>query len=305
MTKICGFLLAFLFANSIQAQEMKTVTYFQNDSIKLDLDIYLPKNKDNKKLPVVLFAHGGGFSGGDRKSAESFCKYTANNGYIAVSMSYTLYMKGRKFSCDGQLTEKVKAIRIAVSEMWQATSFLIANADKYHIDTTKIFAAGISAGAEMGFHAAFWDYKTMNLFSSNLPENFKYAGFIGGSGAIMDLNLINEKTKMPMLLFHGNADVTVPYANAAHHYCKTDASGWLMLFGSYSVYNRLLELNSGVELVTFCGGGHEYSGYLFEKEPQYVVSFLNDIVAGKKMQSHTIIPTGKKSELSAAYKFCD
>ena len=301
-----GLLLIFsLFLHSVAGQEKKTVTYFQNDSIKLDLDLYIPKNKSDKKLPLVIFAHGGGFSGGERTSADSFCKYASESGFITATISYTLYMKGRKFSCDGQLTEKVKAIRIAVSEMWQATAYLLEHSEKYKIDTSKVFLAGISAGAEMGFHAAFWDYETMNLFSSNIPGNFKYAGFIGGSGAIMDLNLITLKNNIPMLLYHGNGDNTVPYAAAAHHYCKTDASGWLMLFGSYSVYQHLLTINESAALITYCGGGHEYSGHLFEKNPAPIITFINDVVAQKKFQSHVIVPTGKRNERSSAFHFCD
>lgn len=174
-------------------QEVKTLTYFHNDTIQLDLDLYLPQKNTNQKTPLVLFAFGGGFSGGDRASAREFCKLLAQNGYAAASISYTLYMKDKNFSCDGILTEKIKAIQIGVSDMWQATSYLIQNAGNYNIDASKIFISGISAGAEIGFHASYWDYKLMNLYENNLPNNFKYAGFIGGSGAIMDLNLITEK----------------------------------------------------------------------------------------------------------------
>ncbi|HMI07416.1 MAG TPA: hypothetical protein VK528_07715, partial [Flavobacterium sp.] len=58
-------------------------------------------------------------------------------------------------------------------------------------------------------------------------------------------------------------------------------------------------------LYTFCGGGHEYSGTLFEKTPEPILAFLNDVVAGKKFRNHTIVPTGKHNEKSAAYPFCD
>jgi len=298
-------LISFLSLQFASAQKMQTITYFQNDTLKLELDLFLPEKASSAKLPLLLYVHGGGFSGGERKHGHSFCKYLAQNGYATATITYTLYMKGKKFSCDGQLPEKIKAFQFGANDLWLATSFFIKNSTKYNIDTSKIFIAGSSAGAETTLHAAFWDFNIMNLYKNTLPEGFKYAGMISGSGAIMDLNLITEKNLIPVMFFHGNSDVTVPYGTAAHHYCKTDATGWLMLFGSYSIYNHIKELNGSTSLYTFCGGGHEYSGTLFEKDQQYILNFLNDVIAGKKFQNHVIIPTGKKNDKSTAYKFCD
>ncbi|GAA6772881.1 alpha/beta hydrolase family protein [Flavobacterium sp. CGRL2] len=253
---------------------------------------------------MILFAFGGGFSGGERTSEKEFGKFMAQNGYAVASISYSLYMKGKDFGCKGTLTEKIKAIQIGVSDMWQATSYLIKNADKYNLDNSKIFISGISAGAEIGFHASFWDYKLMNLYKNNLPENFKYKGFIGGSGAIQDINLITKEKAIPMLLAHGSNDDTVPYNAGSHRSCPTNASGWLILFGSYAVYNHMQDLHKDVELITFCEGGHEFSSYLFHEGQQYVLDFVNDVLNGKKFQSHLIVPS-KKGKGSGKYLFCE
>jgi len=297
-------LLITLIINNTQAQEVKTLTYFQNDTLKLDLDLYLPKKKSGEKIPLVLFAFGGGFSGGDKTQEKDFGKFMSENGYAVASISYSLYMKRKDFGCKGVLTEKIKAIQIGVSDMWQATSFLVENASKYNLDTSKFFISGISAGAEIGFHASFWDYKVMNLYENNLPATFKYKGFIGGSGAIMDINLITKENTIPMLLAHGNNDDTVPYSAGSHRSCPTNASGWLILFGSYAVYNHINDLHKDVELITFCGGGHEFSGYLFHEGQQYVLDFVNAVLKGKKFQSHLIIPSEKKNAGSEKYLFC-
>jgi predicted peptidase len=248
-------LLLILSSVPFHAQKKTTLTYFQNDTLKLDLDLFVPKKKTDAKLPLVLFVHGGGFSNGARENNQSFCQYLADNGYAAATISYTLYMKDKKFSCDGVLPEKIKAFQYAANDLWLATSYFIAHADQWNINPSRIFISGSSAGAETALHAAFWDFQTMNLYPNALPENFKYAGLVSGAGAIMDLNLITPKNKIPMFLFHGNGDKTVPYAAAAHHYCKTNATGWLMLFGSYSIYNHLLAMDGSASLYTFCGGG--------------------------------------------------
>ncbi|MCV9929033.1 alpha/beta hydrolase fold domain-containing protein [Flavobacterium sp. LS1R49] len=298
-------LFTFLTANFITAQEIKTLTYFENDTIKLDLDLYLPLKKSDKKIPLVIFAHGGGFSGGDRFGEKNFAISLAQNGIAVASISYTLYMKDKDFGCSATLLEKIKTIQIGVNDMWQATSYLIKTQKVYNIDVSKIFITGISAGAEIAFHAVFWDYEIMNLYSDNLPTNFKYAGLIGGSGAIMNVDFIDAKNAIPMLLSHGSEDTTVPYATGSHRSCPADSMGFLTLSGSYSVYNRMTSLKKNIELITSCGGGHEFCGYLFGKEPDYVLDFINNVIAKRKFESHITIPSAKKSEGLSQYSFCN
>ena len=296
-------LLAFFALHIATAQEFKTLTYFVNDTTKLELDLFLPKTKSKDKLPLLIHVHGGGFSGGKREDGHHIAKYAAGQGYAAASITYTLYMKGKKFSCDGILTEKVKAFQIGANQLWQATLFFINNAEKYNIDTTKIFISGSSAGAETALHAAFWDRNVMSLYPQKLPESFKYTGIISGSGAIMDVNLITKQNLIPALFFHGSCDRTVPYGTAAHHYCPTNSSGWIMLFGSYSIYNHIVGLKGGTHLYTYCGGGHEYSDELFAKGQQHIVDFMDAALKGEKEQAHTVIATGKPCK-TGDYDFC-
>jgi poly(3-hydroxybutyrate) depolymerase len=291
--------------SSVNAQKYTTIQYFKDDTIQLDLDLFLPDKLNKMDHPLLIFLHGGGFSGGDKASGYDLCRFLSKRGIVAATISYTLYMKDKNFSCEGILSEKIKAIQYGVNDLWLATSFFIENSGKYHIDTSLIFIAGSSAGAESVLHAAFWDFETMNIYKNKLPETFKYAGLIEGSGALMDLNLITSKSLIPVLMFHGNSDQLVPYGTAAHHYCKTNSPGWLMLFGSYSIYNYIVALNGNAHLITYCGGGHEYSAELFERDQQPIIDFIYDIILNKKFQIHTIIPTGKKTESSSVYKFCD
>ena len=299
-------LLAILLVSAFgNAQKMTTITYFQNDTLKLDLDLFEPETASKTKLPLMIYVHGGGFSGGQRESGHSFCKYLANNGFASATITYTLYAKGKNFGCDGALPNKIKSFQFGANDLWLATSYFIKNSKKHNINVDKIFVSGSSAGAETVLHGAFWDFKTMNLYKNTLPKDFKYAGLVSGAGAIMDLNLITKKNVIPMLFFHGSADVTVPFGTAAHHFCKTNASNWLMLFGSHSIYNHALSLDESASLYTYCGGGHEYSGTLFEKDQFYILNFLNDVLAGKKVQNHTVFKTGKKTDKANPYGFCD
>jgi len=303
--KLCMFAFFFLIGVKSFSQKQQTINYFKNDTLSLDLDLFLPENiSSDTDLPLVIFVHGGGFSGGTRDGGYAFCKYMAQNGYAAATITYTLYMKNKKFSCDGVLPEKIKAFNYGANDLWLSTLFFLNNATKYHINPEKIFIAGSSAGGETVLHAAFWNQKLMAMYGKTLPENFKYAGLISGAGAIMDLNLITKENKIPMFFFHGNGDVTVPYGTAAHHYCPVNSSGWLMLFGSYSIFNHLKSMKGMTHLYSYCGGGHEYSAELFNKNQAYILTFMNDVLKGKVYQKHTVFETGKKNHLSAAYNFC-
>ena len=115
------------FSVYVQAQKgytSTTLNYFKNDTLTLALNLSLPKAKKDNRLPLVIFVHGGGFSSGNRSHGDTLCAYLAKNGYAAATISYTLYMGNKSFGCDGIVSEKIKAIQFAVSDLWQATSFL-------------------------------------------------------------------------------------------------------------------------------------------------------------------------------------
>lgn len=272
-----AFCACFLFA-----QDPITLTYAKLPDGDLELDLYLPQNTDNVATPLVVFVHGGGFSGGNRSGGANLGQYLAQNGVAVASISYTLYMKGRTqdWSCDGILPEKIKAIQIAANQTWLATNYLLEKAETYRVDPSQIFIAGSSAGGETVLHAAFWDREQMQLIQHDLPQDFRYAGVISGAGAIMDLNLITADNALPTMLFHGDSDPVVPYGTAAHHYCPPNASGWLMLFGSRSIADHLSALEENYLISSFVGGGHEFAGHYFNQEIDVIDSFVKLVVQG-------------------------
>ena len=282
---ILFFLCSFLF--SLQGQDFQTLNYLKNGTDSLDLNFFRPAT--TTKSPLVIFVHGGGFSGGSRNAGTDFGTYLSKNGFACASIAYTLYMKDKDFGCNGILSEKVKAIRYGATDVWAATNYFIQHANELNIDTSQIFIAGSSAGAESVLHAAYWNRNQMSLFKTGLSPTFRYAGIIAGAGAIMDLNLITTQNVIPTMLFHGDADKTVPYATAAHRYCPCNSTGWLMLFGSKSIYDYMLKMDGNAELITFKGGNHDYNFYYFSKESQVIVDFLNKVLKGKRLKKHILM----------------
>lgn len=298
-------LIAVLLLISHLSLAQTTEVYFQNDSLTLEVDIFEPSESSNTKRPLFLYVHGGGFSGGNKTAGHAISQYLADKGLVAASIQYTLYMKDKNFSCGGITSEKVKAIQISANQLKMATLFFIENADKYNIDPNQIFIAGASAGAECILHAAYWDDQTMNMYGKPWPEGFRYAGMIASSGAIMDLNLIQKDNAIPTLLSHGTCDAAVPYGTAAHHYCPVTATGWLMLFGSHSIYEHLVDLNQAAQLYSYCMGSHDYYSHLFKNQKEEVYQFIESTLQEQRVQKHWIIKTQEQCERFSTPSFCE
>ncbi|MEQ8471844.1 MAG: alpha/beta hydrolase [Marinoscillum sp.] len=281
-------LLLSLLGYLMSAQSVERRTMIYEDT--LGLDLFLPAGTKDK-LPLVIYVHGGGFSGGMRDSPPhlEFCERYAKRGWASATISYHLTMKGKSFSCDQAVQNKINTLYIAAQNIHQAVAYLIKNEPV--IDPEKIVLAGSSAGAEAVLQAVFWKKTQQGI----LPDNFQYAGLVSMAGALLDEQWVTVATATPSLLFHGTCDPLVPYANASHHYCEADQTGFMMLYGGYSLARRLESLNQQYYLITDCGGGHEWASKPINKEYiKYVDDFLeNDVLKGIKRQSHLVLSEGE------------
>ena len=64
---------------------MKTLTYASRGGQDLVLDLYLPQ-KVRGRLPVIVFLHGGGWSGGTRTTGPDFKRFFAQDGFAVASI---------------------------------------------------------------------------------------------------------------------------------------------------------------------------------------------------------------------------
>jgi len=290
-------ILTFILVSNVYAQryenqiynkvKIETQTYLETDTDTLKLDIYQPKGDKMKSRPLILFVHGGGFAGGarDEYAIMGFCKNMARRGIVAVSMSYTLTMKGQSFGCNQPAKLKMSVFKQTALEISKATQHLLNQVGQLNIDPNKIILSGSSAGAEAVLHAAFWP--EANKLVAN---GFKYGGLISMAGAIYDLDLINEETAIPMQFFHGTCDNLVPYGTEPHHYCKETDSGYLLLHGAGSIVGKLKDLDKGFNLTTGCNGNHSWAGKPFKNFRSEIADFIyHDVVLGEFRQYHRII----------------
>ncbi|WP_257014075.1 alpha/beta hydrolase [Winogradskyella undariae] len=239
----------------------KTYTYAIKGEDTLKMDVFTPKNiKMDEKLPVLLWMHGGGFSGSNRAFTDDnrLVKYVAQEqNYIGVSIDYRLLRKNKAtgFGCDCPKNEKLETFKQAAIDYLDAAKYLIAQAGQLQIDVTKIIAGGSSAGAEGSLNAVFMkDYFVEN---KEVYANVKFAGVFSCAGAVVDASYILKENAIPAVLYHGTDDNYVPFANESHRLCNSKQPGYLRLDGSEIIAAKLQELEKSYYFHIVKGAGHE------------------------------------------------
>jgi acetyl esterase len=98
------------------------------------LDLYRP-SADRESLPVVVWAHGGAWVGGDKSDIGFYLHLLAAEGYVCVAMNYGLAPE----------TNYPEPVR----QTGRVLTWLIEHAGEYGIDPDRIVLAGSSAGAQI------------------------------------------------------------------------------------------------------------------------------------------------------------
>jgi len=112
----------------------KGIEYSNPDSEHLKLNLARPKEGAGP-FPAIICIHGGGFRAGSRDGYDKLCMKLAQNGYVAVTVSYRLAPK--------------YPFPAAVHDVKAGVRWLRENADKYKIDPNRIGATGGSAGGHL------------------------------------------------------------------------------------------------------------------------------------------------------------
>lgn len=161
------FALCLLFATSdvLFAQTAAKVPNVPNAEILSDiaylpetraekLDLYLPKDRaKDKKLPLVIFVHGGGWAKGDKvhERSDNIGQVLVAEGYAVASINYRLAPEGQ-----GSYLGNLKAsFPQNVQDVKSAVRFLRKHADHYGLDPDRIALMGASAGAHLAVLAAY------------------------------------------------------------------------------------------------------------------------------------------------------
>jgi len=215
------------------------IEYVDRDGLSLLLDLYEPATPATEPRPAIVFAHGGGFTGGSKcdEGIVQMAVTFADMGYVTVSIDYRVdpglgYEELIVGSLAGQMPE---AMRNAQLDMQAAVRWVRSNAEDLSVDPSTISAGGISAGASMALEAAF------NPDDDEDPSDSSIAAAISESGATDPRRI--EMGAPPVAMFNGTHDTTAPYPTA------------IMACGAATV------LQNVCELTTYPGAGHSLADH--------------------------------------------
>ena len=287
MKKIALFFVMMVQSFVLSAQDVvcDTFHYATHNGEDLYMDRYTLDEATESARPCMIFAFGGGFVMGERDH-EYYSVYfdrLAREGIVVVSIDYRLGLKGIK--ADGGLVAMIEvfnnAINIAVEDMYAATNYVIARAEEWGVDTSKIMISGSSAGAITAVQAE-WMRCNGAERAQVLPEDFRYAGVVSCAGAIFSVKGKPKFDTMPapMLLFHGTSDSNVPYDHSSMF--------GVGFYGSAYIVKQLDKLGSPYWFYSVEYGDHSIAGIPLFYQCDVIMQFINDFVLnGNSLQIDT------------------
>ncbi len=107
------------------------------------LDLYLPDEAENEKVPVLLYFHGGGIENGSRKHVPAFFEHLASKGIAVASADYIMFPEAK-------YPEYIEDCALALA--WVKENLI--ESDKYG-KFGKIFVGGSSAGGYLSMMLCF------------------------------------------------------------------------------------------------------------------------------------------------------
>tara|TARA_B100001250_G_scaffold398263_1_gene406273 strand:+ start:356 stop:1462 length:1107 start_codon:yes stop_codon:yes gene_type:complete len=197
------------------------------------MDIYTPDGDTEINRPVILYLHGGSYTGGDKSLTDcvDFCESMAKKGYVTASLNYRL---ADLISFLTSMETQYETVLKSVADAKSAIRYFRKNYDNgnaYGIDPNTIFIGGYSAGAVTAIHLAYIDLisdlptspinvQTIvnNVGGANGLEgdagNYGYSSDVSGvisfAGGINDVNWIDQNDE-PLVSIQGTLDLTVNY----------------------------------------------------------------------------------------------
>jgi len=262
-----------------------TSTSEQPSAVPLLLDVYYPDSNSTDR-PLLMFIHGGGFTGGIKHKPEivEMGKYYASRGWVYASIDYRTteelgdldgmteqemveYYRGiapqewventlDSVESEKQIQQAV-AMYAAQRDAKAALRWMVANAETYNIDTSEIAVGGASAGA----------ITTMALGITDLGD-FRDEIPITDDPTLSTTNL-NETYEVQSLVYFWGSNVKIEVFNAVYGVDRYDGADPELFMahgdgydpvtpyeGALALQDIYTSLNIHSELVTLEGHGH-------------------------------------------------
>jgi acetyl esterase/lipase len=176
-------------------QEFKNIEYKNINGKSLQLDLYQPKNLEEKP-PLLVFIHGGGWRSGKRSDYLRYLVDYAEKGYVTATVSYRLVKDSLYPAC--------------VEDINDAVSWFFNNGEKYGYDNKRIALVGGSAGAHLSLMAAYgWENPRAEPDSTTSSEEHRIKAVVDIYGPV-DLTTEYAQSQQLVTGFIGHSYVEKP-----------------------------------------------------------------------------------------------
>ena len=237
------------------------IEYANPDNQHLQLNMARPVDTAGPN-PAVICIHGGGFRAGTRDGYNTLIKQLAEQGFVAVTVTYRLAPKYQ--------------FPAAVIDVKSAVRWLRANAKKYNIDPDRIGATGGSAGGHLAqFLGVTGGVKEFEGSGDNLQFSSSVTcvvNYYGPSDFTKSYGKSVDAAEVLPLFLGGNAET----AHKAHirssplYWVTPNSAPTLCIHGTKDNYvafeqavwlvDKLKAAEVEAELMTMEGAGHGFGG---------------------------------------------
>jgi len=252
------------------------IEYSNPDNQHLQLNMARPGAGEGP-FPAVVFIHGGGFRAGSRQGYDAQIKRMAQQGYVAVTVSYRLAPK--------------YPFPAAVHDVKAAVRWLRANAAKYRIDPDRIGATGGSAGGHLaqflGVTADIPEFEGPGGNSGVSSRVQAVVNYYGPSDFTQSYGKSVDAAEVLPLFLGGNLEQQRKrHLQASPLYWVTPrATPTLYIHGTKDNYvaheqavwfvDRMKAAGAEAELLTLEGAGHGFSGEQARQAEEAMFAFFD------------------------------
>ncbi len=252
------------------------VEYSNPDNQHLQLNIAIPKKGDGP-FPAIICIHGGGFRAGTRDGYDALCTRLAQQGYVAMTITYRLAPKYQ--------------FPAAVYDTKSAVRWARANAKKYHIDPDRIGVTGGSAGGHLAqFLGVTGGVKEFEGDGGNPEQSSNVScvvNYFGPSDFTKSYGKSKDAAEVLPLWLGGNLETArAKHIRASPLYWVTpDAAPTLCIHGTKDDYvayeqatwivDKLKAAEVEAELLTMEGAGHGFKGEDAAKAEKAMIAFFD------------------------------
>ena len=272
-----------VFAEDIDIKPTRSVTYKSVDGIDLKLDIFEPKDmQPTDRRPVIVFFFGGGWSGGETKQFYQQANAMTEQGMLAISADYRVKSRNKTtpFECVKDGKSAIRWVREHAAELGVDSDRIVASGGSAggHVAACTAIIEGVDEAGEKSSISSVPN--AMILFNPVLDTTDKgYGSKNFKSDQQTDISPCHRVRKgiVPTIIFHGTADMTVPFENAER-------------------FTRLMKsAGNDCVLVSFEGKGHGFfNGSIFRKangDADFDVTMKRSV---EFLISHGLLPWERK-----------